>query len=77
MNDPYSPISGSELAERIAIAEVEIARQQAIRRAKDRVLDLAKGDGVVDSKDVGKKLSVASAGQEISQVEIDNILLIA
>jgi hypothetical protein len=67
---------------------VEIARQQAIRRAKDRVLDLVevvvepkaeselKEMGVVGSENVGKKQSVASAGQGISQVEIDNILLI-
>lgn len=65
---------------------MEIARQQAIRRAKDVVLDLLvepkaeselKEVGTVDSEDIGKKQSVASARQGISQVEMDNILLIA
>lgn len=35
MKDPYSVISESDFAERIEKAEVEIARQQAIR-VKDR-----------------------------------------
>ena len=33
--------------------------------------------GTVDSEDIGKKQSIASARQGISQVEMDNILLIA
>jgi hypothetical protein len=85
LKDPYSPISESELAERIAKAEVEIARQHA-NRVKDRVMSEWKkisGEpkeesepnemGIVVTVDVDEKQSVAADGQETSQAQVETL----